>query len=279
MHKLNGESAAICAAQNRQHVINARCFKPQHIIDKNRPVEIFRRKAIRSRVKLRMAGWRLQPQRIQIGSQMTAKTIGAYHHNGAHQSSVAARTAASSAPTMRLCTFSANAPAEGKSSAQLPSNTAVISPFIAGGQSPRCHDGPPVTPPVPPSLSMIENRPASSRQEFYRQRENAHKALPDKEHWSHQETVLQRRPCQTCPIYPVTYCPSGLSVTTSFKTLDQFTNCEHRYLGKSLTQPCRTSTNVLPKAAGDGETVIPADRMASILSSAPPLPPAIIAPA
>src|SRR5580692_6309897 len=39
------------------------------------------------------------------------------------------------------------------------------------------------------------------------------------------------------------------------------------------------SASVLPSLAGDGDTLMPADSMAAILESAPPLPPAIIAPA
>ncbi len=44
-------------------------------------------------------------------------------------------------------------------------------------------------------------------------------------------------------------------------------------------QPFITSTSVLPSAAGEGETVIPADFIASILSPAEPFPPAMMAPA
>jgi hypothetical protein len=50
------------------------------------------------------------------------------------------------------------------------------------------------------------------------------------------------------------------------------------YFGRR-PHPFKTSTSVLPSRAGDGETWIPAIFMASILSSAPPLPPAMIAPA
>src|SRR3984957_5114491 len=47
----------------------------------------------------------------------------------------------------------------------------------------------------------------------------------------------------------------------------------------SLYLPCNKSTNVLPSRAGEGETRTPAASIAAILSSAPPLPPAMIAPA
>src|SRR6185437_6276853 len=43
--------------------------------------------------------------------------------------------------------------------------------------------------------------------------------------------------------------------------------------------PLRSSTSVVPSAAGLGETRIPAERIASIFESAPPLPPEMIAPA
>src|SRR5215207_1167803 len=44
-------------------------------------------------------------------------------------------------------------------------------------------------------------------------------------------------------------------------------------------RPFSTSTKVLPRRAGEGETVMPAASMAAVLSSAPPLPPEMIAPA
>src|ERR1700734_2266263 len=46
-----------------------------------------------------------------------------------------------------------------------------------------------------------------------------------------------------------------------------------------VNQDFSSSANVWPSRAGDGETLIPADSMAAILESAPPLPPAMIAPA
>jgi hypothetical protein len=44
-------------------------------------------------------------------------------------------------------------------------------------------------------------------------------------------------------------------------------------------QELRSSTNVLPILAGEGDTLIPADSIAAILDSASPLPPEMIAPA
>src|SRR3989304_4641310 len=49
--------------------------------------------------------------------------------------------------------------------------------------------------------------------------------------------------------------------------------------GGGPRRPPRTLNIVLPRAAGDSATAIPAPRMASILSPAPPLPPEMIAPA
>src|SRR5271169_1175883 len=48
---------------------------------------------------------------------------------------------------------------------------------------------------------------------------------------------------------------------------------------KGMNQAFNISASVLPRRAGDGETLIPADSMAAILDSASPLPPAMIAPA
>src|SRR3984885_7853433 len=48
---------------------------------------------------------------------------------------------------------------------------------------------------------------------------------------------------------------------------------------EELNQDFNTSASVLPRRAGEGETLIPADSMAAILDSASPLPPAMIAPA
>ena len=45
------------------------------------------------------------------------------------------------------------------------------------------------------------------------------------------------------------------------------------------SHPRSSSTSVLPSLAGDGETLMPAASIAAILSSAPPLPPEMIAPA
>src|ERR1700726_1401632 len=46
-----------------------------------------------------------------------------------------------------------------------------------------------------------------------------------------------------------------------------------------MNQDFNISASVWPTQAGDGETLIPADSMAAIFESAPPLPPAMIAPA
>jgi hypothetical protein len=46
-----------------------------------------------------------------------------------------------------------------------------------------------------------------------------------------------------------------------------------------MNQDFNSSASVWPSRAGDGETLIPAVSMAAILESAPPLPPAMIAPA
>src|SRR5580693_5833728 len=46
-----------------------------------------------------------------------------------------------------------------------------------------------------------------------------------------------------------------------------------------MNQDFNNSARVWPRRAGDGETLMPADSMAAILESAPPLPPAMMAPA
>src|SRR6202035_5285636 len=46
-----------------------------------------------------------------------------------------------------------------------------------------------------------------------------------------------------------------------------------------MNQDFNSSARVWPSRAGDGETLMPADSMAAILESAPPLPPAMMAPA
>src|SRR5271154_4824111 len=50
-------------------------------------------------------------------------------------------------------------------------------------------------------------------------------------------------------------------------------------LGYLQNQPFSASTRVLPRRAGDGDTLIPADSIAAILDSASPLPPEMMAPA
>src|ERR1700733_15426965 len=46
-----------------------------------------------------------------------------------------------------------------------------------------------------------------------------------------------------------------------------------------MNQDFHISASVLPRRAGDGETLMPAASMAAILDSAPPLPPALMGPA
>ena len=84
MHELQCHCAAISAVQNIQHFANGGAFKPEHIIDENRPVIIGFGEPIGGRIKFRMRARRFNTQRVEIGRQMAAITIGADHHNGAN---------------------------------------------------------------------------------------------------------------------------------------------------------------------------------------------------
>ena len=84
MHEFQSHRAAIGSAENFQHFINRRGFKTQHIIDKNRPVEILTRKAIGHRVEFGVGAGRLNTQRVEIRRQMATETIRPNHHDGTH---------------------------------------------------------------------------------------------------------------------------------------------------------------------------------------------------
>ena len=68
-------------------------------------------------------------------------------------------------------------------------------------------------------------------------------------------------------------CPLGTSTKQSLGPLPDRSDISNK------NQELRSSTNVLPILAGEGDTLIPADSIAAILDSASPLPPEMMAPA
>ncbi len=83
MHVLQREGAAIGPLDDLEDLADRRDLKPQHIVDKDRPVHVGLGEAIGFRIKL--GAWRrlAQAQRIKISGKVPANTIGADDHQGA----------------------------------------------------------------------------------------------------------------------------------------------------------------------------------------------------
>ena len=84
MHEFEGDGVAIGAVQDRQHLGDGREFEPQHIVDEDLAIIIFRRKTVAGGLQLLMVLAGLHAQRIELGVEMAAHAEGADHHEGAH---------------------------------------------------------------------------------------------------------------------------------------------------------------------------------------------------
>jgi len=84
VHVLQREGAAIGALDDGQDLAEACNLKAQHVVDENRPVHIGLGEAVGFRVKLGLGAMLAQAERVEIGDEMAADTVGANEHQRAH---------------------------------------------------------------------------------------------------------------------------------------------------------------------------------------------------
>ena len=84
VHEFEADGAAVGAAQNRDHFEDGGVLQAEHAIDEDLAIVICVGKAIGCGIKLAVILALFETQRIEIGVQMTAHTIGADHHQRAH---------------------------------------------------------------------------------------------------------------------------------------------------------------------------------------------------
>src|SRR5262249_59491574 len=80
VEKFDAECLTIGPAQYRDDLADGAEFEPQHMVEKNPPVEIGLAEAVRARLKLLLVLRRLEPERIEIGMEMPARPISADEH-------------------------------------------------------------------------------------------------------------------------------------------------------------------------------------------------------
>src|SRR6202795_3612615 len=80
MQKFDAERLTVGAAQDGDDLADGAEFKAQHLVEKYRAVEIGFAKAVGARIELLLVLHRLEPERIEIGVEMTARPIGADPH-------------------------------------------------------------------------------------------------------------------------------------------------------------------------------------------------------
>ena len=82
VHELDAQRRAIGPLEDVEHLRNRRIFKPENMVDEDRPLEIGFGKAIGFRRKLVViiVGLLRQIERIELGMQMAAHAVGADHH-------------------------------------------------------------------------------------------------------------------------------------------------------------------------------------------------------
>jgi len=93
VHELDAQRRAIGPLEDVEHLRNRCVFKPENMVDEDRPLEIGFGKAIGFRRKLVVVivGLLRQIERIELGMQMAAHAVGADHHQrtDGHQSGLA----------------------------------------------------------------------------------------------------------------------------------------------------------------------------------------------
>ena len=85
MHEFYTDGAGIGLAQKIDNFAKGRGFQTKNIINENRAIPVFIRKAIGRRVQFGVKRLVFQRQRIQLGKQMAPNTIGANQHHRAQR--------------------------------------------------------------------------------------------------------------------------------------------------------------------------------------------------
>ena len=83
MHELHPKRRAIGAPQNLDDLPHCPRFETEHIVDEDRPVEVVGPEAVAGGVEFGLRFRFAQPQRVEIGSQMAAHSVGPDDHQGA----------------------------------------------------------------------------------------------------------------------------------------------------------------------------------------------------
>src|SRR6185437_12028889 len=256
MHEFEADGPAIGPPEDRQHLAHGREFKPEHVIDEDAAVVIGLLKSVGRGMKLLMVPLRLETERIEIGVQMAPHAVGANHHQ--RPDGIASR-AANLVLTRRL----------------LRGGFRGLGAQLVGDRLFRRR---PVAIQRADEIALGHRRPIG---------------LPPRR--AARDSAHVRRIVAEAP---EKLAPAGLDrervlLVLRLQGFDvgavgavQKRGLEQRLIDvlaghrtDSPYFPCNRSAKVLPSRAGEGETRIPAASIAAILSSAPPLPPAMIAPA
>ena len=80
VHELDAERLAIRAAQDGDDLAHGREFEAEHLVEENLAVEIGVGESIGARIELFLVLFRLEPERIELGVEMTADAVGANEH-------------------------------------------------------------------------------------------------------------------------------------------------------------------------------------------------------
>ena len=80
VQKFDAERLAIGAPQDGDDLADGAEFEPEHLVEKDRTVEIGFAEAVGARIELLFVLDRLEPERIEIGVEMAARPIGADQH-------------------------------------------------------------------------------------------------------------------------------------------------------------------------------------------------------
>ncbi|OWK18647.1 hypothetical protein AJ88_00180 [Mesorhizobium amorphae CCBAU 01583] len=155
VHELDAERRAIGAGQDLQHLPDSAEFKPEHIVEEDRPVVVGGDEAVILRRQLVIVLERLgDAERVEIGVQMAAHAVGADHHDGAHRIArrlvhigVGQRGALMTAFSLTFFSIAFS------TRPQLPSSADTSSPLACSGQEGLAHEAP---------LAFLRTSPASS---------------------------------------------------------------------------------------------------------------------
>ena len=80
VHELDADRPAIGLAQHLQHLPRRRGLETQHVVDEDRPIHVGRAEAVGRGIEFRVRRRHLQAERIELGFEMAAHTIGTNHH-------------------------------------------------------------------------------------------------------------------------------------------------------------------------------------------------------